>query len=219
MEESAKVTVSAPKLVASIGCLVMIYEGILYLLLINWYGSWSNTDPMFLVAGLANLVAGIILFLVINPMGLNIDIKIPYVWWLLLAIGAGILFVDFLINGLVYSSILGTTYYWGGLLVGIAGLLEWNLIPEKLGLSHSKFVMLIGSAMVIIIALLSYSFLSVWMYVAIGLSVLLILAIFDVAIPYEWWLVLGIALAIFMLIHPASGVVLLVGYLLVQLDY
>ena len=164
-----------------------------------------------------NLVAGIILFLVINVIDLNFDIKIPYQFWLLLALGGGVLVIDFIANIVAFGSIIGTTLYWGGLLVALGGLLEWHLIPEKLDMIDSKFVLLVGCGMAIVVAILTLGI--VWWIVTIGLCVLLILAIFDVAIPYEWWLTLGVGLAIFLLVHPASGFVLLVGYLLVQLDY
>lgn len=208
MEESPKVDIPAPKLVAFIGCLLMICEGILYL---------RSPSAMNILAGITNLAAGIILFLVINVVEFNFDIKIPYVWWLLMAIGGGVLLVDFIANAVNTGSIFGTVLYWGGLLVALGGMIEWHVIPEKLNLSDSKFVLLVGAGMTIAVSILTVSL--IWMIVAIALCVLLILAIFDVLIPYEWWLTLGVGLAIFMLIHQPSGVVLLVGYLLVQLDY
>ena len=218
--ESPKVDIPAPKLVAFIGCLIMICEGILYLQVLPSLSGTPTSVAMNILAGITNLAAGIILFLVINVAELNIDIKIPYEWWLLMAIGGGVLLVDFIANAVISGSIFGVRLYWGGLLVAIGGMIEWHVIPEKLNLSDSKFVLLLGAGMAIAVALITMSFLSPWFYVTIGLCVLLILAIFDVAIPYEWWLILGVALAVFMLpIHPPSGVVLLVGYLLVQLDY
>ncbi|NVM52443.1 MAG: hypothetical protein HWN66_01985 [Candidatus Helarchaeota archaeon] len=133
-----------------------------------------------------------------------------------MAMGGGMIALNLITQFVVYGYLLGTARYRGGLLVGLAGLLVLLIEEGKLEWSASKFVLLVGSSIAITMSILTFTI--VWAIFGIALCVLLILAIFDVAIPNEWWLSLMIGSAIFVLIHWVSGMVILVGFLLVLQD-
>ncbi len=227
LSKGSKIDVDAPKLVAFIGCIVMICEGLLYFVSRGLPGSRIFT--MYVILGIACIAAGVILFLILKVVDLGFELPIPYKWWLLLALGGGILAFCFITNAVVTAPIprlVGTPWYWGGMLVVLAGLLEWGLLPEKLDWTASKFVLIAGAgvtiALSIIGAMRAIIFVRssvVWVIVGIALCAILILASFDVLFPYEWWLIFGIGIAVFMLINQTGGVLILVGALLFTLDY
>ena len=204
----SKVDLSAAKVVAIIGALVAICVGILYLI------SWNTTayPALYILAGITNLAGRIIVFLIVGVI--NLKVPIPYTWWILLAIGAAIVVTELLVRFLV--GIFPTAMYLGGVLIGLAGLVELLIGGGKLSWSASKFVLLVGAAASIAMKIISWDW--VWSIVAIALCVVLILMLFDV-IPNKWWYVLGVGIAVLLLpISFTAGAVILVGFILVLMD-
>ncbi|TFG04371.1 MAG: hypothetical protein EU536_04755 [Promethearchaeota archaeon] len=222
MSNSArKISVDAPKTVAFIGCVLMMLEGISYMASLP--GS-SGDRMVYIVTGIINLIVGAILFMMVEVVDLKIKLPIPYKWWIILAMGGGVMVWNFIANVIVTwpnPTIVGTAIYLpiggylGGLVVALAGMIEWEILPERMELRDSKFVLLVGCGMAIFLAFLSIGpFNFVVPIICIALCVLLILAIFKVGIPYEWWIIAIVASAILLLLHIPSAVILLVGFLL-----
>jgi hypothetical protein len=153
---------------------------------------------------------------------IGLKVPIPYNWWILLIIGAAIVLMEILAQVIMLGTITGINWIIGGILIGLAGLVELLIGGGKLTWSASKFVLLFGAALTITIALIGWVL--IWSILAIVLSVILILMLFEV-IPNQWWYVLGVGIAVFFLIHPIGnyffqpgGAVLLVGFILVLMD-
>ena len=227
--EKSKIDVGATKLVAFIGAIVMLLEGFLFLRF-----PYINL-VLYFITGFACVAGGIILLLVLG-VGFEVNTPIPYKWWLLLVIGGGvILFTHH--KYCRYWVCLGYSWYLGGLLVGIAGLMELLIEGGKLDWKASKFVMLIGAAIMIVLSIQRILAMGNWvMLVSLSVAVALILQLFDV-IPDEWWLTLIFVLAAFIImpplmpsvwvdwfsmtmfpVLPTCGSVLFVGFLLYILD-
>jgi hypothetical protein len=223
--ENHKIDVPAPRLVAFIGAIAMIFEGFLYL----QYGILYSAGPIVcIITGISGMVGGLILLLVLQ-VGIKINTPIPYTWWLLLVIGGGVLLLEIITQIVMYHNIFGIFWYLGALLVGIASLLELN-IQEKLKWSASKFVMLIGAAMVIVLSVrglsISASTISaslknivVVLGLAIGLAsaIILLLMLFKL-LPFNWWLVVIMDCAAIYLVHFEGAAVILVGLILLLTD-
>jgi hypothetical protein len=206
--KSSIVDVTAPKFVAFIGAIAMICIGFIYLVT-------NGINPvLYIITGISCLAGGVIVMLIVEVFDLNSPI--PYKWWLLLAIGGGVLFLIFLTRRLTFGTIFGSGLYVGALLVAAAGLLEWLIEGGKLDLKAPQFLLFIGSAIAIVTSIFGGGY--VWMIIAIAACVILILASFDVVFPYEWWLWVICLGAIYFLIHTVAGIVIGVGFLLFLLD-
>ncbi|NVM28497.1 MAG: hypothetical protein HWN65_06615 [Candidatus Helarchaeota archaeon] len=208
----------------------MLLEGFLFL-------RFPYINPvLYIITGFACVAGGIILLLVLG-VGFEVDTPIPYKWWLLLAIGGGVILLALITNIIVIGFVWGTPWYLGGLLVGIAGLMELLIEGGKLDWKASKFVMLIGASILIVLSIQGIIATRTWLLLAgLIVGVLLILQLFDV-LPDEWWLTLIFVLAPFIImpalvptiwidftsltifpVLPTYASVLLVGFLLYALD-
>lgn len=205
------IDLSAGKIVALIGAFVAICVGILYLKAVP--GSVSVTQALYILAGITSLAGGIIVLLIVEVLGFKIPI--PYNWWILLIIGGVIILMDLLLE-----FVGGVTdqdwMYLGGSLIGLAGLIELLISGGKLSWAASKFVLLVGASMAVVLSIIFWDL--VWSIIAIALCVILILMLFDV-IPNKWWAILGIGIAVLILfVHLTAGGVLLVGFALMLMD-
>lgn len=201
MGETSKVGISASKVVALIGALVVIQVSIAY----------------FYSGNVINILYGVIglIFVAIIFMSLEIvDLKkanIPYYWWILLIIGALLILFGYLVG----------SGYLAGILVLIAALLE--LLSQKKTYSASKIVALIGACYAIYESIMLFLSGSIALaIVGIVFAIVLILTLpakIDVIIPYAWWVVLIIGFVIFTYVANDSGIIIMVAFILILMAY
>ncbi|MHA1130251.1 MAG: hypothetical protein ACTSQQ_05535 [Candidatus Helarchaeota archaeon] len=205
------INVEAPRAAAFIGAIVMILEGIMYLRL------YLTSPVWYIIVGTVLIAGGVILLLVLG-VGFEVNIHIPYEWWLLLAIGGGVLTIE-IINWVVLTGgIFGIPRYMGALLVGIAAFLKLGL-DDKMNLKASQFVIFVGAIIIALISVLAMIGGAIIIpLIGVACGVLLILTCFDV-LPYEWWLVLILGATPFVLgIHTPGASVVLTGLVLMVAD-
>jgi hypothetical protein len=201
MGETSKVGISASKVVALIGALVVIQVSIAY----------------FYSGNVINILYGVIglIFVAIIFMSLEIvDLKkanISYYWWILLIIGALLILFGYLVG----------SGYLAGILVLIAALLE--LLSQKKTYSASKIVALIGACYAIYESIMLFLSGSIALaIVGIVFAIVLILTLpakIDVIIPYAWWVVLIIGFVIFTYVANDSGIIIMVAFILILMAY
>ncbi|MBY9011102.1 MAG: hypothetical protein KGD70_01880 [Candidatus Lokiarchaeota archaeon] len=207
MGESSKVGISASKIVALIGTLVLIKMCIDFF----FTGAW--------LAILLGIIGLLIAFVVFDSLEI-IDfkkLKVPYIWWVLLIIGIGLLLFEYLVSN-------SFRLFLAGILMIIAAVLE--LLSQKKSYTSSKIVALIGACYLIyecIIYILSGNALLVASaIVGIIFAIILLLTLFDkidIKIPYAWWVVLIIGFVIFYWVTAISGTIILVAFILLLLAY
>jgi hypothetical protein len=201
MGETSKVGISASKVVALIGALVVIQVSIAY----------------FYSGNVINILYGVIglIFVAIIFMSLEIvDLKkanISYYWWILLIIGALLILFGYLVG----------SGYLAGILVLIAALLE--LLSQKKTYSASKIVALIGACYAIYESIMLFLSGSIALaIVGIVFAIVLILTLpakIDIKIPYAWWVVLIIGFVIFTYVANDSGIIIMVAFILILMAY
>ena len=207
MGESSKVGISASRVVALIGILVLIRESITYFYTGNW------------VAILLGVIGLIIAFVVFDSLEI-IDfkkLKIPYIWWVILIIGILLLLFRYLAFP-TYTSFLA------GILVITAAILE--LLSQKKSYTTSKIVALIGGCWLIyesIFYIMSGN-LSLIGRAVVGIifAIILLLTLYDkidIKIPYAWWVVLLIGFVIFTWVAPISGTIIMVAFILILMAF
>ena len=205
MGESSKVGISASRVVALIGTLVLIKMCIDFF----FTGAW--------LAILLGIIGLLIAFVVFDSLEI-IDfkkLKVPYIWWVLLIIGIGLLLFEYLVSN-------SFRLFLAGILMIIAAVLE--LLSQKKSYTSSKIVALIGACYLIyecIIYILSGNALLVASaIVGIIFAIILLLTLFDkidIKIPYAWWVVLIIGFVIFYWVTAISGTIILVAFILLLL--
>ena len=94
----SKIPVAAPKAVAFIGSLLMMLEGILYLTFLP--GALGN-QAMYIVTGIVNIVVGALLFIMVQVVDLKFELPIPYKWWIILAMGGGVMGLNFMARSII----------------------------------------------------------------------------------------------------------------------
>jgi len=201
MGESSKVGISASRVVALIGTLILIRDSIFYFYTTNW------------VAILLGIIGLIIAFVIFDSLEI-IDfkkLKVPFMWWVLLIIGIVLLLFEY---------IVGPSYLAGALLI-IAAILEF--LNQKKSYVASKIVALIGAGYLI--------YQSIWLIiggnialaiVGIIFGIVLLLTLYDkidIKIPYSWWVVLIIGFVIFTWVSGVSGTIIMVAFILLLMDY
>jgi general stress protein CsbA len=207
MGESSKVGISASKVVALIGTLILIRDSIFYFYTTNW------------VAILLGILGLIIAFVVFDSLEI-IDfkkLKVPYIWWVLLIIGIVLLLFRYLASP-TYTSFLA------GILMITAAILE--ILSQKKSYTASKIVALIGACWLIyesIMYILGGSvILMASAIVGIIFAIVLLLTLYDkidIKIPYSWWVVLIIGFVIFTWISGVSGTIIMVAFILLLMAF
>ena len=204
MGESSKVGISASKIVALIGILILIRDSIFYFYTTNW------------VAILLGIIGLIIAFVVFDSLEI-IDfkkLKVPYIWWVLLIIGIVLILFEYLVG----------PSYLAGILVITAAIIE--ILSQKKSYAASKIVALIGAGYLIyesIIFILGGNITSIAIaIVGIIFAIVLLLTLYDkidIKIPYSWWVVLIIGFVVFSWVSGVSGTIIMVAFILLLMAY
>lgn len=206
MGETSKVGISASKVVALIGALVVIQVSI---------GYFTTGVVLTIIYGIIGLIIAAVIFISLEIVDLK-EVKIPYLWWVLLIIGALLLLFEFSVG----------SSYLGAILVLIAALLEF--LSQKKTYAESKIVALIGACYLIyesVMLFLSGSTTSIALsIVGFVFAIILILTLqnkIDVKIPYTWWVVLIIGFVIFTWVTPGgvSGIIIMVAFILILMAF
>jgi hypothetical protein len=207
MGESSKVGISASRVIALIGILVLIRESITYFYSANWVA---------ILLGVIGLLIALVVFDSLEIIDFK-KLKIPYIWWVLLIIGILLLLFRYLASP-TYTSFLA------GILVVTAAILE--MLSQKKSYTASKIVALIGACWLIyesILYILSGNISLIGRaVVGIIFAIILLLTLYgkiDIKIPYSWWVVLLIGFVIFTWVTPISGTILMVAFILILMAY
>jgi len=205
MGETSKVGISGSKVVALIGALVVIQVSI---------GYFTTGVVLTIIYGIIGLIIAAVIFISLEIVDLK-EVKVPFLWWVLLIIGALLLLFEF--------SVVGPSYL-GGILVLIAALLEF--LSQKKTYAESKIVALIGACYLIyesVMLFLSGSTTSIALsIVGFVFAIILILTLqkkIDVRVPYEWWVVLLIGFVIYAFVTPVSGTIIMVAFILILMAF
>jgi len=206
MGEASKVGISASKVVALIGALVVIQVCI---------GYFATLDALNILYGIIGLIFAAVIFISLEIVDLK-KVKIPYLWWVLLIIGILLILFEFAVG----------PSYLGGILVLIAALLEF--LSQKKTYAESKIVALIGACYLIyesVMPLLSVSpaptsiALSIVGFVFAIILILTLQDKIDVKIPYAWWTILIIGFVVFTWVTTVSGTVIMVAFILILMAF
>jgi len=199
--ETTKVGISASKVVALIGALVVIQVSISY---------FYTSDVLNILYGVIGLIFAAIIFISLEIVDTK-KVKIPYFWWVLLIIGVLLI---------LFGYLAGSSYL-AGVLVLIAALLEF--LSQKKTYAESKIVALIGACYLIyesVMLFLSASIaLSIVGFVFALLLILTLQTNIDVKIPYAWWVVLIIGFVVFTWVTPISGTIIMVAFILILMAF
>lgn len=201
MGETSKVGISASKVVALIGTLIVIRDSIFY---------FYTTDWLAILLGVFGLIIAFVVFDSLEIIDFK-KLKIPFIWWVLLIIGIIIILFEYLV---------GPSYLAGALII-IAAIIE--ILSQKKEYTASKIVALIGACYLI--------YESIWFIlggnialaiVGIIFAVVLLLILFDkidIKIPYSWWVVLIIGFVIFTWVSSVSGTIIMVAFILLLMAF
>jgi hypothetical protein len=209
MGESSKVGISASKIVALIGTLVLIKMCIDFFMF--YTGNW-----LAILFGILGLIIAFVVFDSLEIIDFK-KLKVPYIWWVLLIIGIVLLLFEYLVVG-------SFTFFLAGILMIIAAVLE--ILSQKKSYTASKIVALIGGCYLIyesIMFILGGSLTGIARaIVGIIFAIILLITLFDkidIKIPYAWWVVLIIGFVIFNWVTPISGTIIMVAFILLLLAY
>ncbi len=204
MGETSKVGISASKVVALIGALVVIQVSI---------GYFTTGDVLTIIYGIIGLIIAAVIFISLEIVDMK-KVRITYLWWINLIIGALLLLFEFSVG----------SSYLGGILVLIAALLEF--LSQKKTYAESKIVALIGACYLIfesVMLFLSGSTTSIALsIVGFVFAIILILTLqnkIDVGVPYAWWVVLIIGFVVFTWVTPVSGTIIMVAFILILMAF
>ncbi|MBA7532564.1 hypothetical protein ES705_24790 [subsurface metagenome] len=204
MGETSKVGISASKVVALIGALVVIQVSIEY---------FTTGVVLTIIYGIIGLIIAAVIFISLEIVDMK-KVRITYLWWINLIIGALLLLFEFSVG----------SSYLGGILVLIAALLEF--LSQKKTYAESKIVALIGACYLIfesVMLFLSGSTTSIALsIVGFVFAIILILTLqnkIDVGVPYAWWVVLIIGFVVFTWVTPVSGTIIMVAFILILMAF
>ncbi|MBY9004800.1 MAG: hypothetical protein KGD73_12565 [Candidatus Lokiarchaeota archaeon] len=209
MGESSKVGISASKVVALIGTLVLIRDSIYYFNTLHW---------LAILLGIVGLIIAFVIFDSLEIIDLK-KLKIPYIWWVLLIIGCLLVLFDFLVGA--EPSIVWNASYLAGILIIIAAVIE--ILSQKKEYVASKIVTLVGACWVIYEAIIGILEGNIAVpIVGIIFGIILLLTLFDkvdIKVPYAWWVVLIIGFVIFTWVSTVSGTIIMVGFILILMAF
>lgn len=212
MGESSKVGISASKVVALIGTLILIRDSISY---------FYTTDVLAILFGVVGLIIAFVIFDSLEIIDLK-KLKIPYIWWVLLIIGLLLILIDYLVGMQPGAGWIAS--YLAGILIIIAAIIE--ILSQKKEYAASKIVTLIGACYAIyesIMFILGGSIASIALaIVGIIFGIILLLTLFDkvdIKVPYTWWVVLIIGFVIFTWVSQVSGTIIMVGFILILMAF
>ena len=201
MGESSKVDLSASRVVALIGILILIRDCIGYFQSLFW---------LAIIFGVIGLLIAFVVFDSLEIIDFK-KLKIPYIWWVLLIIGAVLILFEFLVG----------PNYLAGILVVTAAVIE--ILSQKKEYTASKIVAIVGAAWLIYESILFILVGNIAIaIVGIIFAIILILTLIDkidIKIPYAWWIILIIGFVIFTWVSPVSGTIILVAFILLLMSY
>ena len=207
MGETSKVGISASKVVALIGTLILIRDSIFY---------FYTVDLIAILLGILGLIIAFVIFDSLEIIDFK-KLKIPYIWWVLLIIGILLLLLEFVVRS-AFSTFLA------GILVITAAILE--ILSQKKSYTASKIVALIGVGWLIyesIIYIMSGNISLIGRaVVGIIFAIILLLTLYDkidIKIPYSWWVVLLIGFIIFTWVTSISGTIIMVAFILILMAF
>lgn len=198
MNESSREGLTAIKVLAFIGILLMISDAVLY-----FYS--AAIDPLFILYGIVEIILALILFFSLELVEI-LPFKIPFEWWLLLVFGVIVIIFGYL--GLTMS-------YFTGTIVTIAAIIA--LLGQKKEYQASKIVALLGAAFgiydsVILILALGDPINGVLLTNSIFgliLAIILILTLqtkIDIKVPFAWWVVVTVGFVFFTWISASAAI-------------
>jgi hypothetical protein len=203
MVETSRVGISAPKVIALIGALILIKDSISY---------FYTANVLAIIFGIVGLIIAFVIWGSLNIIDMN-KLKIPFIWWILLIIGLFLILVEYLVG----------PNYLVGILLLIAALIEF--MSTRKPYPASRIVALIGAIYAIyesVMSMLSGNPLLIGgAIVAIIFAIVLILTLtqVNIKIPYAWWTVLIIGFVIFTWFFVVSGTLILVAFVLILMAY
>jgi len=210
MGETSRVGISASKVVALIGTLMLFWES---------YGTFRTQEVIPILIGIVGIIIGLIVFMSLNIFETT-KVNVPYEAWLLLLIG--------LVMAFLFYSFVGS--YLGGSLIAIAGVVEG--ISENKKYTASKIVCVIGALWALICDAILHGILSgnvervIWGAIGIALAIILLLTMqskINIHLPYSWWtvLIIGFILSMFVpgLLQGYGGIIILVSFVLMLMAY
>ena len=204
MGESSKVGISASKVVALIGILILIRDSINY---------FYTTDWIAILFGIFGLIIALVVFDSLEIIDFK-KLKIPYIWWVLLIIGIVLILFEYLVG----------PSYLAGILIITAAIIE--ILSQKKSYTPSKIVALIGVGYLIyesILFILGGNIVDIAKaIVGIIFGIILLLTLFDkidIKIPYSWWVVLIIGFVIFTWVSAVSGTIIMVAFILLLMAF
>ncbi len=207
MGETSKVGISASKVVALIGTLILIRDSIFY---------FYTVDLIAILLGILGLIIAFVVFDSLEIIDFK-KLKIPYIWWVLLIIGILLLLLEFVVRS-------ASSTFLAGILVITAAILE--ILSQKKSYTASKIVVLIGAGWLIyesIMGIIGGSITGIAKaIVGIIFAIILLLTLYDkidIKIPYSWWVVLIIGFVIFTWVTPVSGTIIMVAFILLLMAY
>ena len=207
MEEKTTVGITASKVLALIGSLILIRDAV---------GLFQSITALSILLGVFYVIFAAVIFISLNIISIP-KLKIPYRWIILLIIGA----VD-----LVFALFLSTGTYLSATIILTAFLIEF--LSEKKTYMASKIVVLIGAGIAIYESIRLMGTASPISIVngvfGIIFAIIAILSLqekIDVKIPYEWWIILICGFVIFTWINwiGVGGIVIIIGFILILMAY
>jgi len=210
MGETSRVGISASKVVALIGTLMLFWES---------YGTFRTQEVVPILIGVLGIVLGIIVFISLDIFQTT-KLNVPYEPVLIFIIG--------LITAVLFYSFVGT--YLGGSLIAIAGIVEG--FSENKKYTASKVVGVIGAFWALICDAILHGILTnnieriIWGAIGIALAIILLLTMYskvNIRLTYSWWIVLiiGFTLTMFVpgLLQGYGGIIILVSFVLMLMAY
>lgn len=203
MVQASRVGISASKVIALIGALILIRDSI---------GYFYTRDVLTIIFGIVGLILAFIVFDSLNIIDFQ-KILIPFIWWVLLIIGLFLILIEYLVG----------PNYLAGILMLVGSFIEF--LSQKKPYPASRIVSLIGGIYTIYEAVSSMiggnpTAIAIGI-VAIIFAIVLILTLtkIDIKIPYTWWVVLIIGFVIFTWFYLVSGTIILVAFILILMAY
>lgn len=218
-EEITQEEITAPKIVAFIAVLILCGESV------NAFIGYT-TNIWDLIFGIISIILAIVIFISLEFIDLS-PVKIPYKWFISLILGIVLVVLAFFTS----SGFFGTFKpYLGGTLLITVALME--ILGEKKNIVHSKFVAIVGAGFTL------YECINIFILYApsaatiinpiFGIIVAVILIIitldlYDIKIPFNWWVVLTIGFIVFTWVSPLyagiAGTVIMISFILIILGH
>ena len=203
MGEASRVGISASKVVALIGTLILIRDSI---------GYFYTRDVLTIIFGIVGLILAFIVFDSLNIIKFQ-KILIPFIWWFLLIIGLFLILIEYLVG----------PNYLAGILMLIGAFIEF--LSQKKPYPASRIVSLIGACYAIYEAVSSMlggnatAIATGILAIIFAIVLILTLTKLDIKIPYTWWVVLIIGFVIFTWFYLVSGTIIMVAFILILMAY